>query len=170
MAIGNTDLGITLGARVDTSQAQKDINAFTRNDGKNKAREIKLDVDVNTKEIADKLDHAIKMGYTNKVKDTMQKISTNITRNLTQTIDGETFGGLTKVVERFKSDLGEIQERVTVFREGALKPVTHSLQTVKEGVKDVSTTTNTVVKDIDGDGRYEIVINTMTGAICVYDL
>ena len=150
MAIGNTDLGITLGARVDTSQAQKDINAFTRNDGKNKARQIKLDVDVNTKEIADKLDHAIKMGYTNKVKDTMQKISTNITRNLTQTINGETFGGLTKVVERFKSDLGEIQERVTVFREGALKPVTHSLQTVKEGVKDVSTTTNTVVKNIDG--------------------
>ena len=154
MAIGNTDLGITLGARVDTSQAQKDINAFTRNDGKNKARQIKLDVDVNTKEIADKLDHAIKMGYTNKVKDTMQKISTDITRNLTQTIktiDGEkTIGGLTKVVERFKSDLGEIQERVTIFREGALKPVTHSLQTVKEGVKDVSTTTNTVVKDIDG--------------------
>lgn len=27
-----------------------------------------------------------------------------------------------------------------------------------------------VVKDIDGDGRYEIVINTLTGAICVYDL
>ena len=150
MAIGNTDLGITLGARVDTSQAQKDINAFTRNDGKNKARQIKLDVDVNTKEIADKLDHAIKMGYTNKVKDTMQKISTDITRNLTQTINGETFGGLTKVVERFKSDLGEIQERVTIFLEGALKPVTHSLQTVKEGVKDVSTTTNTVVKNIDG--------------------
>lgn len=155
MAIGNTDLGITLGARVDTSQAQKDINAFTRNDGKNKARKVILDVDVNTKEIADKLDHAIKMGYTNKVKDTMQKISTDITRNLTQTIKGidgktETLGGLTKVVERFKSDIGEIQERVTIFREGALKPVTHSLQTVKEGIEDISTTTSTVVKDIDG--------------------
>ena len=27
-----------------------------------------------------------------------------------------------------------------------------------------------VVKDIDGDGRYEIIVNTLTGAICVYDL
>ncbi|MGM9550832.1 MAG: FG-GAP repeat domain-containing protein [Clostridia bacterium] len=27
-----------------------------------------------------------------------------------------------------------------------------------------------VVKDIDGDGRYEIIVNTLTGAICVYDV
>ncbi len=27
-----------------------------------------------------------------------------------------------------------------------------------------------VVQDIDGDGKYEIVINTLTGAICVYDV
>ena len=150
MPSANTDLGITLGARVDTSQAQKDIDAFTRNDSGNKSRKIVLNADIDLKNISDKLSHAIEKGYTSKINESFQKISTNITKNLSGVINGKEFNDLTKVVERFKSDLGEIQERVTVFREGAVKPVAHSLQTIKEGVKDVSSTTNTVIKDIDG--------------------
>ena len=51
MPSANTDLGITLGARVDTSQAQKDIDAFTRNDSGNKSRKIVLNADIDLKNI-----------------------------------------------------------------------------------------------------------------------
>lgn len=150
MGKGNTDYGITLGARVDTSQAQKDINAFTRNDGNNKARKVVLNADINLENINNKLENAINKGLTKKVSDSMQKISTTIRENLARTLDdGTIVNDLTKVTERFKGDLGQIQERVTVFKDSAMKPLTSSLQTVKAGVEEVSTVTNVAVQEIN---------------------
>ena len=151
MAIGNTDLGITLGARVDTSQAQKDINAFIRNDSENKTRKLVLNADINLNKINEKLEKAINTkGWTKQIEDGMQKISTSIRSGLSRTLeDGTVVRDLTKVTETFKNEFGKIQERVTVFKDSAMKPIASSLQTVKEGVKDVSTTTSTVVKEID---------------------
>lgn len=152
MAIGNTDLGITLGARVDTSQAQKDINAFTRADKNNKTRTLVLNADINLNKINEKLEKAINTsGWTKKVEADMEKISTSIQRGLSRTLDdGTIVRDLTKVTETFKNEFGKIQERVTIFKDSAMRPLASSLQTVKEGVKEISTSTNTVVKDIDG--------------------
>lgn len=44
------------------------------------------------------------------------------------------------------------------------------LPPAKEAVSHNGVTAAPVVADIDGDGRYEVVLNTQAGAICVYDL
>ena len=151
MPNANTDLGITLNARVDTSQAQKDIDAFTRSDKSgNKARNIVLKADVDLQNISEKLSHAIDKGLTKNVDASMQKVSTTIKSGLARIVDGETFNDLTKVTERFKSDLGEIKERVTVFRDGSIRPLTSSLQTIKQGVEEITKSTSSEIKEIDG--------------------
>lgn len=147
MAIGNTDLGITLGARVDTSQAQKDIDAFTREDKSgNKRRKVVLDADIKLEKASEQFDKLI--NKTRQLDDTFKKISTSFALKLKGTFNGEDVEGLTKVTEKFKSDLGEIKERVTIFNEDG-KYLTSSLQTIKSGIQEVSNTTTIAIEEVD---------------------
>lgn len=149
----NTDYGITLKGLVDLSQARKDIESFTNNKGENRARKIVLDADIKLDDVSKKLDNAINKNLIKKVDDSMQRISTKV-KDFKKTLydtDGSVAGfeNLTKVTETLQSNLGKVQERVTIF-DNTMKPVTSSVQTLSEGVKNITTETNSYITSLNG--------------------
>lgn len=171
MATKNTDMGITLTGLVDLSQARKDIEAFTNNKGENRARKIKFDADINLNEINNKLENAINKNLIKKVDDSMTRVSTKIKnefKTITQTMfddDGNEFEQkikvkLTRVTETFKNEFGKIQERVSVF-DDTMKPVTSSIQTLQQGIKELGTETNTSIQKI-GDLNVKVTTYSET--------
>jgi chromosome segregation ATPase len=149
----NTDYGITLKGLVDLSQARKDIESFTNNKGENRARKIILDADIKLDDVSKKLDNAINKNLIKKVDDSMQRISTKV-KDFKKTLydtDGNVAGfeNLTKVTETLQSNLGKVQERVTIF-DNTMKPVTSSVQTLSEGVKNITTETNSYITSLNG--------------------
>ena len=146
----NTDFGITLKGLVDLSQARKDIEAFTNNKGENRARTIKIDADIELDKINKKLENAINKNLIKKVDDSMTRVSTKIKNEFETILDdngNKIKTKLTKITETFKNEFGKIQERVSIFND-TMKPVTSSVQTLQEGIKEFSTETNTSIKKI----------------------
>ena len=149
----NTDYGITLNGLVDLSQARKDIESFTRTDKNNRSRTIVLDADIKLDEINKKLENAINKNLIKKVDDSMQRISTKIKEYTNKIFDDQgNFVGVekfTKVTETLQNNLGKVQERVSIFND-TMKPVTSSVQTLKQGMESLNTTTESSVEVING--------------------
>ena len=153
MSSKNTNYGITLNALVDLSQARKDITAFTSGEKDKEYRKVALKAEVDLKSASEKLETAINKHLIKKVEDGMKRVSTSIKTGLSATIDGKSFENVTKIVEKFQNDLGKIQERVSYFTEGAdkrIEPLTNSVNTLKEGIKSINTTTENSIEVING--------------------
>lgn len=171
MATNNSDFGITLKGLVDLSQARKDIEAFTNNKGENRTRKVIIDADIKLDKINEKLENAINKNLIKKVDDSMTRVSTKIKnefKTITQTMfddDGNKFEQqikvkLTRVTETFKNEFGKIQERVSIF-DDTMKPITSSVQTLQQGVKELGTETNTSIKKI-GDLNVKVTTYSET--------
>lgn len=165
MASKSTDYGITLKGLVDLSQARKDIESFTNNQGENRARKIVLDADIRLDEVSKKLDNAINKNLIKKVDDSMKRVSTKIKDEFKTIYDanGDISGieRLNKVTETFQNNLGKIQERITIL-DNSMKPVTSSIQTLREGIKGITTETETSIGKV---GNFDAKITKVTETI-----
>ncbi len=161
----STNYGITLTGLVDLSQARKDIESFTNNKGENRARKIVLDTDIKLDDISKKLDNAINKNLIKKVDDSMKRVSTKIKDEFKTIYDANgdvaSIEKLNKVTETFQNNLGKIQERVTIL-DSSMKPVTSSIQTLKEGIQSITTETETSIGKV---GNFDAKITQVTESI-----
>ena len=159
MGMSNNDYSISVGANVDTSQAQKTLDELVN---KNNKRDIIFKLDVDTKTAFDKINNDLNNQLGRQVDATMQRISTKIKTGLKGSFQGQDYSDLIKTVETYKNKIGDVQERTAVFtKTGEL--LTSTLQTVAYGIKDVTTTTESYIQKINGvDTKVTMVSKTMT--------
>ena len=159
MGMSNSDYSISVGANVDTSQAQKTLDQLIN---KNNKRDIVFKLDVDTKTAFDKINNDLNNQLGRQVDATMQRISTKIKTGLKGSFEGQDYSDLIKTVETYKNKIGDVQERTAIFtKTGEL--LTSTLQTVAYGIKDVTTTTESYIQKIDGvDTKVTMVSKTMT--------
>ena len=152
-----SNLGINLYALVDTSQASKTLNEFVKGKKGEQSRKVILDLDIETQKAMDALNSKV----VKQVDDSMQRISTKIKTGFSGIFNGKELEGLTKVSEKFSDIFGKIQERTTIINSEG-KAVTSSLKTIKEGVVNVTTSTEKALSKV---GETDAIITTVTNTL-----